>query len=198
MQTLLAGLIVLNLCTYVSQSDKALRSTKPLLWDETPNILKIRGQERNDISFFYTEPLVPSKRHPTVSKAAGVSRRNSSLIELKRQKKEQGMKRMLLSAIKTIMKSVRSSKLFLLYHDANIKDVKPQSVLSSLTHTDKHLLVCIVSIFIYWIRICVSCNMYAFCLKSPINTRDILSCALLWLVSTEQYGTVQYGTVRVC
>lgn len=84
-----------------------------------------------------------------MSKAAGVSQRNSSLIELKTQKKEQGIKRMLLSAIQTIMKSVRSSKLFLLYHDANIKDVKPQSVLSSLTHTDKHFLVCIVSVFIY-------------------------------------------------
>lgn len=90
---------------------------------------------------------MPSKRHPTVSKAAGVSQGNSSLIELKRQKKEQGMKRKLLSAIKTIMKSARSSKL-LLYHDANIKDVKPQSVLSFLTHTDKHLLVCMVTICI--------------------------------------------------
>jgi len=127
---------------------------------------------------------VPSKRHPTVSKAAGVSLGNSSLIELKRQKKEQGMKRKLLSAIKTIMKSVRSSKL-LLYHDANIKDVKPQSVLFFLTQTDKHLLECIVSIFIYWIRIHVTFNMHAFWLKSPINTRNIVSCAHLEIIYRE-------------
>lgn len=72
-------------------------------------------------------------------------------------------------------------KLFLLYHDGHIKCVKARvSVLAFLTLMDKHLSVCIVSVFIVYtdsgyvyLAICMHL------LEDPINTRDILSCAHL-------------------